>query len=154
LADSWIDTADASDHEGAAKSIAEGIRSGHSKEHPGYYLHTGGTGILTYVDDDNNSLGEWSEKEYNDWTGVEEITNLPDHAFHRNVDKVVLEAGTKYADAVKTTIVCPPTIYGKPTLTQLLSLSMQELLTPLCQATAVAQSTNAAAKSTNSPNSY
>jgi hypothetical protein len=76
-------------------------------------LHTGGTGILTYVDDDNNSLGEWTEKEYNDWTGVEEITNLPDHAFHRNVDKVVLEAGTKYADAVKTTIVCPPTIYGQ-----------------------------------------
>jgi hypothetical protein len=46
-------------------------------------------------------------------TGPEEITNLPDHAFHRNVDKVVLEAGTKYADAVKTTIVCPPTIYGQ-----------------------------------------
>ncbi|KAM0708378.1 hypothetical protein Q7P35_005029 [Cladosporium inversicolor] len=111
-ADIVLHAADASDHEGAAKAIAEGIRSGHSKENPGYWLHTGGTGILTYTDSEANRLGEWSEKEYNDWTGVEELTTLPDSAFHRNVDKVVLEAGTKYADVVKTNIVCPPTIYG------------------------------------------
>jgi len=107
------DAADASDHEGAAKAIAEGIRSGHSKENPGYWLHTGGTGILTYTDSEADRLGEWTEKEYNDWTGVEELTTLPDSAFHRNVDKVVLEAGTKHGDVVKTNIVCPPTIYGK-----------------------------------------
>jgi hypothetical protein len=106
------DAADASDHEGAAKAIAEGIRSGHSKENPGYWLHTGGTGILTYKDSEADRLGEWSEKEYNDWSGVDELTTLPDSAFHRNVDKVVLEAGTKYADVIKTNIVCPPTIYG------------------------------------------
>lgn len=109
-----LDAADASDHEGAAKAIAEGIRSGHSKENPGFWLHTGGTGILTYQDSEADRLGEWSEKEYNDWSGVEELTNLPDSAFHRNVDKVVLEAGIKHADVVKTNIVCPPTIYGKP----------------------------------------
>jgi hypothetical protein len=107
------DAADASDHEGAAKAIAEGIRSGHSKEKPGYWLHTGGTGILTWEDSENDRLGEWSGKEYNDWTGVDELTNLPDSAFHRNVDKVVLEAGNKYGDVLKTNIVCPPTIYGK-----------------------------------------
>ena len=106
------DAADASDHEGAAKAIAEGIRSGHSKEKPGYWLHTGGTGILTWEDSENDRLGEWSDKEYNDWTGVEELTSLPDSAFHRNVDKVVLEAGNKYGDVIKTNIVCPPTIYG------------------------------------------
>jgi len=49
----------------------------------------------------------------NDWSGVEELTTLPDSAFHRNVDKVVLEAGTKHGDVIKTNIVCPPTIYGK-----------------------------------------
>jgi hypothetical protein len=107
------DAADASDHEGAAKAIAEGIHSGHSKEKPGYWLHTGGTGILTWEDSENDRLGEWSDKEYNDWTGVEELTSLPDSAFHRNVDKVVLEAGNKYGDVIKTNIVCPPTIYGK-----------------------------------------
>jgi hypothetical protein len=107
------DAADASDHEGAAKAIAEGIRSGHSKENPGYWLHTGGTGILTYQDSEADRLGEWSEKEYNDWSGVDELTTLPDSAFHRNVDKVVLEAGTKHGDVIKTNIVCPPTIYGE-----------------------------------------
>jgi hypothetical protein len=113
VTNSLTDAADASDHEGAAKAIAEGIRSGHSKENPGYWLHTGGTGILTYQDSEADRLGEWSEKEYNDWSGVDELTTLPDSAFHRNVDKVVLEAGTKYGDVVKTNIVCPPTIYGE-----------------------------------------
>lgn len=38
---------------------------------------------------------------------------MPDEAFHRNVDKVVLECGAQHADVVKTAVVCPPTIYGK-----------------------------------------
>lgn len=109
----YSDAADASDHEGAAKAIAAGLASGHSKENPGYWLHTGGTGILTFTDAQSGKLGEWTDKEYNDWSGVDEVTHLPDDAFHRNVDKIVLEAGTKDPDAVKTAIVCPPTIYGK-----------------------------------------
>ena len=86
---------------------------GHSRERPGYWLHTGGTGILTYDDSKNDfqGLGKWSEKQYNDVSGIEELINLPDEAFHRNVDKVVLKAGTKHGDVVKTVIVCPPTIY-------------------------------------------
>ena len=42
------------DHEGAAKAIAAGMKAGHSKEHPGYWLHTGGTGILTWEDTKEN----------------------------------------------------------------------------------------------------
>ena len=70
---------------------------------------------MTYEDSRNNfqGLGKWSEKEYNDLSGIEELTHLPDEAFHRNVDKLVIEAGIKYGDVLKTTIVCPPTIYGK-----------------------------------------
>lgn len=68
---------------------------------------------MTYDDSKNDRLGENSDKVYNDWTHVEELTNLPDEAFHRNVDKVVLEAGTKHGDVIKTAIVCPPTIYGE-----------------------------------------
>jgi hypothetical protein len=49
---------------------------------------------------------------YDDWDGVGELTHLPDHAFHRNVDQIVLDAGAKYAGVVKTALVCPPTIYG------------------------------------------
>lgn len=43
---------------------------------------------------------------------MDELKSLPDDAFHRNVDKIVIEAGEKYGDTVKTCIVCPPTIYG------------------------------------------
>jgi hypothetical protein len=102
-ADVVVHTADASDHEGAAKAIAKGLASGHSKEKPGFYLHTGGAGILCWETmRDDNKLGEWSEREYNDWTAVQDLTGLPK-------DELVLSSGT---DSVKTAILCPPTIYG------------------------------------------
>jgi hypothetical protein len=73
---------------------------------------------LTYFDSKDNfaGLGTWSDKEFNDVSGITELTTLPDEAFHRNVDKLVLEPGTKYSDVLKTVIVCPPTIYGKCSL--------------------------------------
>ncbi|RAL07268.1 nucleoside-diphosphate-sugar epimerase [Aspergillus homomorphus CBS 101889] len=112
-ADIVLHTADASDHEGAAKAIAAGLAKGHSSANPGYWLHTGGTGILTYTDSDRGVFGEPSDKVYDDWDGVDELLNLPAHAFHRNVDQIVLETGPKRGDAVKTALVCPPTIYGR-----------------------------------------
>jgi nucleoside-diphosphate-sugar epimerase len=67
---------------------------------------------LTYFDSSKGRFGEWDGREFNDYSGVRELTTLPDDAFHRNVDKVVLEAGTRHGDVIKTAIVCPPTIYG------------------------------------------
>lgn len=112
-ADIVLHAADASDHEGAARAIASGLIAGHSEASPGYWLHTGGTGILTYADEKAGKLGEWEAQEWNDWSGVAELTSLPDEAFHRNVDRVVLATGTEFAGRVKTAVVCPPTIYGK-----------------------------------------
>ncbi|KAJ5290922.1 hypothetical protein N7478_000173 [Penicillium angulare] len=112
-ADIVLHAADASDHVGAAKAIIKGIVAGHTKENPGYWLHTGGTGILTFADSDSGVYGNKSDKVYDDWEGVDELLTLPDHAFHRNVDQLVLEAGAKYADVLKTALVCPPTIYGR-----------------------------------------
>ncbi|PYI08749.1 nucleoside-diphosphate-sugar epimerase, partial [Aspergillus sclerotiicarbonarius CBS 121057] len=112
-ADIVLHTADASDHEGAARAIAAGLEKGHSKENPGYWLHTGGTGILTFHDTDRNVFGEHSDKVYDDWDHVDELLNLPEHAFHRNVDRVVLETGQTKAGVVQTALVCPPTIYGR-----------------------------------------
>ncbi|KXT09088.1 hypothetical protein AC579_5295 [Pseudocercospora musae] len=113
-ADIVLHAADASDHEGAARAISKGLAKGHSKETPGFWLHTGGTGILTYFDSKDNRLGEeWTRSEFNDYSGVSELTNLPDEAFHRNVDKIVLETAETHGDVVKTAIICPPTIYGK-----------------------------------------
>lgn len=86
---------------------------GYSPERPGYWLHTGDTGILTYFDSDVWKVaGEPDDKVFNDWGKVEELVNLPAAAFHRNVDEIVLKTGTDHADRVKTAIVCPPTIAG------------------------------------------
>lgn len=106
------DTADSSDHVGAAKAITAGLVAGHSSDRPGYWLHTGGTGILTFEDSDAGQYGRPSDKVYDDWGAVDELLTLPDHAFHRDVDRLVLEAGAKYADVLRTALVCPPTIYG------------------------------------------
>jgi nucleoside-diphosphate-sugar epimerase len=107
------DTADSSDHLDAAQAIVKGILARHSKERPGYYIHISGTGILCWKDTSLQLMGEAPHQApYNDLEDVSALTNLPDSAVHRDVDKVVLEAGTAHPDIVKTAIVCPPTIYG------------------------------------------
>lgn len=99
------------DHEGSAKAIARGLLS-RSSSTLGYYIHTSGTGVLLFPDMDRNTYGEASTKIYNDYDGIKEVTSLPDHALHRSVDKIVLEAGNSSPSTVKTAIVCPPCIYG------------------------------------------
>jgi nucleoside-diphosphate-sugar epimerase len=106
----FSDTADSSDNKYGAAAIARGISSGHTKERPGFWIHTSGTGILCWKDMDTETYGEGpSQPPYDDLENVSGLTSLPDQAFHRDVDKLVLAAGS---DAVKTAIVCPPTIYG------------------------------------------
>ena len=58
-----------------------------------------------------NTWGEARDKVFNDLADVSEVTSLPDNPL-RNVDKLVLAAGTEHCERVKTAIVCPPTIYG------------------------------------------
>jgi hypothetical protein len=52
------DTADSSDHLSAAQAIVNGILAGHSKEHPGFYIHISGTGILCWKDMELTLVGE------------------------------------------------------------------------------------------------
>ena len=105
-----LDTADSSDHQGAATAIAKGLAAGHTKEKPGFWIHISGTGILTWKDSETKTYGEPpSQPPYDDLENVSGLTGLPDKAFHRDVDKLVLQSAS---DAVKTAIVCPPTIYG------------------------------------------
>ncbi|KAM0286896.1 hypothetical protein ACHAO9_008021 [Fusarium lateritium] len=113
-ADIVIHTAESSDHQGSARAIAAGLRSTHSSSNPGYYIHISGTGILCWYDMDNKRYGEGPlpEQSYNDLEGVDKVTSLPDTAFHRDVDKIVLEEAAKDPGTVKVAIVCPPTIYG------------------------------------------
>jgi hypothetical protein len=104
------DTADSSDNMPAAKAISTGLAAGHTADKPGYWIHTSGTSILTWYDVANKRWGEepLAEQKYHDVDGIERLVTLPDDADHRVVDKVVLGSNS---DAVKTAIVCPPTIY-------------------------------------------
>ncbi|TVY33380.1 Uncharacterized protein LSUB1_G007852, partial [Lachnellula subtilissima] len=109
-ADIVLHTADSSDHTVAAKAIAKGLESGHTKEKPGFWLHVSGTGILTWKDLETSTFGEPpSQPPYDDLDDVASLTSLPDTAFHRDIDKLVLSSASA---SVKTAIVCPPTIYG------------------------------------------
>ncbi|ESZ95877.1 putative D-xylulose reductase A [Sclerotinia borealis F-4128] len=109
-ADIVLHTADSSDHEIATRAIAKGLAKGHTKEKPGYWLHLSGTGILCWKDMETETYGEApSQEPYDDLEGVSKLTSLPDTAFHRDIDKLVLAAGS---ESVKTAVVCPPTIYG------------------------------------------
>ncbi|CAK36930.1 uncharacterized protein An01g03940 [Aspergillus niger] len=93
------DTADAADHLGAAKAIAQGALEGHTEEHPVYWLHTSGAGIFSFLDTETKD--------------IKEIVNFPDHAFHRDVDKAVFEAGSVRPEVLKTAIISPVTVYGQ-----------------------------------------
>jgi nucleoside-diphosphate-sugar epimerase len=64
---------------------------------------------LCYEDISTNRFGESSDKVFDDWDGVGQVTSIPDKAWHRNVDKIIL-AANKFG--ISTAIVCPPTIYG------------------------------------------
>ncbi|KAF2716180.1 NAD(P)-binding protein [Polychaeton citri CBS 116435] len=100
------------DHEPSALAISKGLAA-RSQSRPGFFIHTSGTGILTFEDLQAGTFGiAFRDKVYNDLEGIKEVTSLPDAAIHRNVDKIVLEAGTTFPSRVKTAIVCPPTIYG------------------------------------------
>lgn len=77
-----------------------------------WLIHTSGTGILTVEDQRARSYGIERPKEYNDWDGVSELVNLPADAFHRNVDEIIINTSKRDPSAVRTAIVCPPTIYG------------------------------------------
>ncbi|KAG5802825.1 hypothetical protein H9Q74_008047 [Fusarium xylarioides] len=84
----------------------------HTADRPGWYIHTSGTGILTFEDGRNQTCGIQRDKVFNDWTGVWELINLPCDAFHRNVDKIVTATIEDVPKYFKTAIVCPCCIYG------------------------------------------
>ncbi|OCK84020.1 NAD dependent epimerase/dehydratase family protein [Lepidopterella palustris CBS 459.81] len=97
------------DHPGAAAALVAGLAQ---RAEGGFLIHTSGTGTLCVGDLDNGTFGIKSEKLFNDLDGIAEITSLPDHAPHRNVDTIVLAAGAEPSGKVRTAIVCPSTIYG------------------------------------------
>ncbi|KAJ5779258.1 nucleoside-diphosphate-sugar epimerase, partial [Penicillium paradoxum] len=111
-ADVIIHNADSADHLAAAQAIARGAIEGHSPDRPVYWLHTSGAGVFSHFDDENNTYGERSEETYDDMRDIHDITSLPDYAFHRTVEKAVLDAGAQNPDILKVAIISPTTVYG------------------------------------------
>ncbi|EON65639.1 hypothetical protein W97_04878 [Coniosporium apollinis CBS 100218] len=101
-ADIVLHFADA-DHPDAAKAILAGLDADNRTR---YLIHTSGTGELLWRDLDAKRFGQADDKIYDDWDGIADVTSIPERAPHRNVDKLILDAG------LKTAIVSPPTIYG------------------------------------------
>lgn len=75
-------------------------------------MHTSGTAILMIQDQQLQVSGQPSTKVYDDIASIGELISLPDPAWHRDVDKIVLAAANAPAHPLKTAIVCPPCIYG------------------------------------------
>ncbi|KAK7713310.1 hypothetical protein SLS64_004560 [Diaporthe eres] len=111
-ADIVVHTAQSADDVPSARAIEKGIAAGHTAEKPGAYIHVCGTGMLTWRDAQENRYGEapYPDEKYDDIADIEKVTSIPDKAYHRNVDKIVLAANDHAA--VKTAIVCPPCICG------------------------------------------
>ncbi|KAI9832794.1 MAG: hypothetical protein M1819_004014 [Sarea resinae] len=110
-ADIVLHFADSSDHEPSATAIVKGVKA-HSPDHPGFYIHTCGTGILEWQDDEHMTHGEHRDKIWDDWDNVDEVTSIPTFAVHRTVDEIVLAEEKSASDRLKLAIVCPPCIYG------------------------------------------
>ncbi|KAJ9503169.1 hypothetical protein H2202_001323 [Exophiala xenobiotica] len=108
-ADIIINLANA-DHVPATNAIVAGLKQRAAEGSQSFLIHVSGTGILMFRDVETNTYGETSDKIFDDWENINEVTSLPDAAFHRDVDKIVLAAGED--ELIKTAIVCPPTIYG------------------------------------------
>ncbi|RPD82721.1 NAD-P-binding protein [Lentinus tigrinus ALCF2SS1-7] len=88
------------------KAILSGLRKRHAKlgDLP-ILIHTSGTGLLT-----DDARGEYATETIYDDLNVEQYKAIPDTAFHRDVDLLVINADLEgYA---RTYIVLPSTIYG------------------------------------------
>jgi len=101
-ADIVIHTADSSDHAPSAKAILETL--GKRDDKP-IYIHISGTGTL--IDD---ARGEYATNVIYSDVNPAQINSVPDNAFHRDIELLVLNAST--SGKIRTHIVSPSTIYG------------------------------------------
>lgn len=99
------------DHAASSEAIARGMTH-HTEERPGWWIHTSGTGILTWEDFRTGEYGFFRNNAYDDWEKISQVTSLPDDALHREVDKIVLRANSQNPKSCKTAILAPPMIYG------------------------------------------
>lgn len=94
-----------SDNVVATNAIIDGLSKRAAEGKPAFLIHTSGTGLLLHA----NFIPGRENTVFDDYEGVDQIINVPDNAFHKNVESLVQASGDK---AVKSAIVAPATIYG------------------------------------------
>jgi nucleoside-diphosphate-sugar epimerase len=107
------------DHTASIPYILRGLSKPFPHESPEsplqrYLIHTSGTSILL---DESFGTGTASATHYNDFENPKGLVHeLPDSAWHREVDKLVLfpELAPR-APNVHIAIICPPCVYGRGT---------------------------------------
>jgi nucleoside-diphosphate-sugar epimerase len=92
-----VHTADA-DHLPAAQALVKGLKI--RKDKKAVFLHTSGTGVLTYT-------GEHTEVPFDD-ADIERIHNIPIHALHKPIDAWIYEN----TEDLTAAIIAPSTING------------------------------------------
>lgn len=100
-----------SDHESSLTAIITGLQR---RSSPGYLLHLSGTGIVSDWADES-FLGRLNDKVWSDAdaASLDEIRNLPDHALHRNTEKILHATIQECKEKINIAIMCPPDIYGR-----------------------------------------
>ncbi|KAJ5718595.1 hypothetical protein N7488_004241 [Penicillium malachiteum] len=98
------------DHTGAARAIAKGAAY-HTADRPFWVIHASGTASFIFEDMREKTCGSERTKEYNDWDGLDELFNLPDDAYHRDVEKIIIAAGQVDPERIKNAVVSSPTAY-------------------------------------------
>jgi len=120
-ADIVVNTAN-NDHTASIPAILAGLSTPFPPDDPlarnpaknRYLIHTSGTSILL---DKAFGRGTRTAHMYDDGGKLQELVyNLPDDAWHRDVDKLVLfPEQCPRADNVHVAIICPPCVYGRGT---------------------------------------
>lgn len=98
-----------SDHEPSLNALIAGLVK---KSTPSHLLHLSGTGIVSDWSSPDY-LGTLNPKVWSDLDDLPSISSLPDHALHRNTEKILFKTATEHGDKLKIAIMCPPDIYGK-----------------------------------------
>ncbi|KAK3112155.1 hypothetical protein LTR53_011858 [Teratosphaeriaceae sp. CCFEE 6253] len=86
-----------SDHEPAMRALLAGLAQ---RTQPAYLIHLSGTGIVADWHD-TTYHGRLNPKIWSDVADIAEMTSLPDTAFHRKVDRMILNAAAAAAHGGK-----------------------------------------------------
>ncbi|EKV21621.1 Phosphatidylethanolamine-binding protein PEBP [Penicillium digitatum] len=111
------------DHLPSVQAIIDGIRQRATQGLRTVYIHNSGATLLS-----DNAQGEYKSGTIFDDEKPGEIDAVPDSAFHRHINLVIIRASQELASHAKIAIMIPPLIYGVTTRENRLSIQLPTLI--------------------------